>query len=196
MSTVVNSVSDFVDMALQLFPPFRWDEEQENTYGAIMARELGGFSPAVLDRAFSELVRARKKDTRTPSPGECLSFCIEARRWLEMESNTQQLPQLRASSDEWSRERRKLAHDLKRSDLGRQAAREGWIVALWNFCRRNQRLPSGREIDQCKRDSEGIEEIYNRAMRGGCGPLSAKIAKFAEGLLEQRKNWSEEVLGK
>lgn len=191
----IASATDFVESVLQIWPPFRWDEVQEQAWAALMVRELSGFNPAVLERGFQEMVR-RRKETRTPTPAECIAVCVEARKWLELEASTEQLPELRQSSDEWSRERRKLAHDLKRSDLGRQAAREGWIVALWNFCRRNQRLPSGREIDQCKRDSEGIEEIYSRASRGGCGPLSAKIAKFAEGLLEQRKNWAEEVLGK
>jgi hypothetical protein len=40
---------------------------------------------------------------------------------------------------------------MMRSDVGRRAARGGWIVALWDFCRRNERLPQVQaEMDEIR----------------------------------------------
>lgn len=209
-SKIINSVPEFVDTVLQLYPPFReWDKDQERTWSDIMTRELDGFSPAALDRAFTELVRSRKgkssQDRSTPSPGECAAFCQEAKRWIELEENKGKLPISSDPKDEFSTERWRLAHQLKRTPLGQQAAREGWIVAFVFFVLRNQRVPAGREIDQCRRDSEGIEEVYGRAMRGEIGPpnapklarvaFSEAIAKLAGSMLEKRRKWAEEALG-
>lgn len=193
---IIKSATDFVESILQIWPPFRWDEVQEKAWADLMVRELSGFKPAVLERGFQELVR-RRKDKSTPTPAECIGVCVEAKKWLEIEANAGKLPTLRSDPhDEWSTERRRLAHELKRTDLGRQAAREGWIVSFWHFCRRNQRVPAGPEIDQCRRDSAGIEEICARAERGECGPMSEAIANWAADILEKRKRWAEEALGR
>jgi len=191
---IIKSASDFVDSVLQIWPPFRWDEVQEKAWTQLMVRNLSGFSPAVLDRAFQDMV-GKRKETRIPTPAECIQACVEAKRWTETEENAGKLSIARSDPrDEWSTERCRLAHDLKHSPLGKQAAEEGWIISFWHFCRRNQRLPAGPEIDQCKRDSSGIEEIYGRAMRDECGPFSKQIARFASTILEKRKEWTEETL--
>lgn len=193
---IIKSASDFVDSVLQIWPPFRWDEVQEKAWTQLMVRNLDGFKPAVLDRAFQDMV-ARRKETRIPTPAECIAACTEAKRWLEMETNDGKLPGHRIDPhDEWSTERCRLAHDLKRSDIGKQAAREGWIVSFWHFCRRHQRVPNGREIDQCKQDSAGIDELYGKAMRGECGPMSEALANLGHSILDKRRKWSEEAMGR
>lgn len=202
---IIKSVSDFIDRILQLWPPFRWDEVQEKAWVDIMVRELAGFKPAILDRAFQELVRKRK-ESKIPTPAECIAVCTEAKRWVEAQENDGKLPAFQSSNDEYSTERWRLAHELKHSALGRQAAREGWIHSFVHFCRKHQRHPAGNEIDQCKRDSAGIEEIYAQAMRGEMGPanapvpmkaaLSKVIAKWAADILNKRKRWAEEALGR
>lgn len=189
----IKSATDFVERVLQLWPPFRWDEVQEQAWADLMVRELSGFKPAVLERGFQEMVRKRK-ESRIPTPAECIAACAEAKRWVDAEQDSAKLPEFRTPQGEYSTERWRLAHELKRSPLGKQAAREGWIVAFVHFCRRNQRLPGGAEIDQCKRDSDGIEEIYKLATRGDCGPFSKQIADFAISILDDRRQWSEEAL--
>ena len=201
---IIKSVSDFIERVLQLWPPYRWDEVQEKAWSEIMVRELGGFKPEVLDRAFQDLVRNHEKGT--PSVKICINACVEARRWVEAQENHGKLPAFQKTDDEWSTERWRLAHELKQSALGRQAAREGWIVSFVHFCRKNQRHPAGPEIEQCKRDSSGIEEIYAKALRGDMGPkdapvpvkaaLSGAIAKWALDILDKRKKWAEEALGR
>jgi hypothetical protein len=173
-----------------------------------LVAELSGFSAAVVKRAQREMIRTRKpRDARPPMVSECVAACVEARRWLEAEENQGRLPVLRdPQGDEWSAERWRLAHELKQSALGRQAAREGWIHSFVHFCRKHQRHPAGNEIDQCRRDSAGIEEIYSQAMRGDMGPADAlqpakaafskAIAKWAFDIMEKRNRWAEEVLGR
>jgi hypothetical protein len=210
MSLIIKNVSDFVEMSLQLYPPFRWDEDQEKAWGAIMARELGGFSPAALDRGFAEMVRSRRKETRTPSPGECLSFCSEAKRWLDLEANDGKLPGLREhGSDEWSTERQRLAYDLVHSAMGKQAAADDpcWVRSLWAFCRKNQRMPSGHEIEQCKQDARSLDEGYRDALRGETADLdgvmkplprllAVEIQKLGASMLAKREKLRAEVLGR
>jgi hypothetical protein len=212
-SKIINSVSDFVDTCLQLYPPFReWDKDQEITWSAIMTRELDGYSPAVLDRAFTELVRSRKstssKDRSTPTPGECAAFCAEAKRWVAADERQQVLPALREdASDDWSKERQKLAHELVHSAMGRQAAQDDpcWVMALWNFCRKNRRMPTGREIDQCKRSAREFDEDYRSTLRGEVIDADGvvKPMAFAEALqglgssmLAKREKLRAEVLGR
>lgn len=189
----IKSAADFVEAVIQIWPPFRWDEVQEQAWTELMVRELSGFKPEVLERGFQELVRKRK-ESKIPTPAECIAACSEAKRWVDLEEDSHKLPEFRIPQGEFSTERWRLAHEMKRTPLGRQAAQEGWIVAFVHFCRRNQRLPSGPEIDQCKRDSAGIEEIYGRAMRNECGQFSDQVAKFASDMLEKRRQWAEEAL--
>jgi hypothetical protein len=47
----------------------------------------------------------------------------------------------KVGGDPWSDERVEEADDLIQSDLGRQAAQEGWIIALHDYCRENRELP-------------------------------------------------------
>lgn len=211
---VINSVSDFVDTCLQLYPPFReWDAEQEKTWSAIMAREMSGYSPAVLDRAFQELVRSRKgkssQDRSTPSPGECAAFCAEAKRWVEAAANDGKIPGLREpdSRDEWSRERKKLAYDLVHSPMGKQAAADNpcWVMALWIFCRKNQRMPVGHEVEHCKRKAREFDETYALALRGERADDNGVIVplndpkgaqRMGASMLAKREKLRAEVLGR
>lgn len=201
------AIAEFADTMLTRFPPFKqWEDYQEKAWADDLVAELSGFSAEVIKRAQREIIRHRKpRDPRPPMVSECIAACVEARRWLEAQENQGKLPAFRdPEGDEWSTERWRVAHELKQSVLGRQAAREGWIHSFVHFCRKYRRHPAGNEIEQCKRDSAGIEEIHAKAMRGEKGPkdapvradvaLSKAIAKWALDILDKRKKWSEEAL--
>ena len=202
----IASAADFVEAVIQIWPPFRWDDVQEQAWTELMVRELAGFKPAVLERGFQEMVRKRK-ETRIPTPAECIAACTEAMRWLELETNEGKLPGLRDDNkDEWSSERQKLAYDLVKSSMGKQAAADDpcWVAALWHFCRKNQRLPSGHEIEQCKREARQFDECYRMALGGEVVDSAGEVRPmaFAEGLqklgasmLAKREKLRSEVLG-
>jgi hypothetical protein len=203
----IKSATDFVERVLQIWPPYRWDEVQEQAWADLMARELSGFKPEVLERGFQEMVRKRK-ETRIPTPAECIAACTEAKRWLDLEANDGKLPGMREDDkDEWSRERQKLAYDLVKSAMGKQAAADDpcWVMAMWNFCRKNQRMPSGYEIDQCKREARLFDESYRDALRAQVVDASGEVKPlaFAEQLqalgssmLAKREKLRAEVLGR
>lgn len=201
----ITSASDFVQAIIQIWPPFRWDEVQEQAWTDLMVRELAAFKPAVLERGFQEMVRKRK-ETRIPTPAECIAACTEAMRWMEMETDEGKLPGLREhTSDEWSTERCRLAYDLIKSGMGKQAAQEEpcWILALWHFCRRNQRLPAGPEIEQCKRTAREFDESYRDTLRGEFTDSNGEVKPMANAkalqiygasMLAKREKLREEVL--
>lgn len=162
------AVVAFADMVLQHFPPFRWEEHQEKAWAETMVRELGGFSEAVIARASQEIIRTRKKP-QTPLVSECIESCVSAKRWMDANANKGRLPIDGGGSSanlDWTADRLKLASELVNTHLGRQAAKEGWVGALWSFARKNSRLPQqGKEVDECKRDASGFDEAYSLCVR-------------------------------
>jgi hypothetical protein len=47
--------------------------------------------------------------------------------------------------DQWQREQCTTTDRMMRTTIGRRAARDGWICALWDFCHREKRLPAVQE---------------------------------------------------
>lgn len=165
------AVAKFVNEILQHFPPYRWDDEQEQVWIDRVTLEISGFSAEVIDKALAEMVQKRgltKDERRTPTVAECIRACVETRRWLEKETRKGELP-INKDGDpyDWTPERLKLADDLIMGSEGRQAAREGWIGTLHAFARKNGRLPSGSEIGDCKRQAKEFDAAYALCVRGG-----------------------------
>ena len=192
MST--KAVLTFIDTVIQHYPPFRWDEEQEKAWVNIMVRELGGFSEAVLERAIKEMIRTRK-DRRIPIVPECLSACHDARRWIDAEKNKAQLPMgvKPAASHDWDA-RTKLAMDLCKTPQGRQAAQEGWIQQLYDYCRKKGAAPTApAEIAELKREAKLFDEAYARCVKGGW-PYAAGLEKLGAKILKSREDLVDRVL--
>jgi hypothetical protein len=195
---MTKAVADFIEALLVHYPVRHDTEEREDAWVKSMIAALRDFNGDLLQEVANDIIRTRKY-RNFPLLSEILDKCDEVEARRQARKREAMMPQLRmpgASDDPWSTERCKFAHDMKRSDLGKRAAREGWIVAYWHFCRRNLRAPEGREIEQCKQDSAGIDELYSLAMRGEAGMCSKAIAKWAGDILEKRMRWSEEALGR
>lgn len=61
------------------------------------------------------------------------------------------LANIKDAYDQWQREQCSKTDLMMRSDIGRRAAHGGWIVALWEFCHRNGRLPKTQgEMDEIR----------------------------------------------
>lgn len=186
--------------ALQLFPPFRWDDQQENDWIQDVMREIAHFDDAVIEAATTEMVRKRRRKDGTPAVSDCIGYCVEAKRWRDAETGKAQLIQEADAGQHgaWTRDRRKLAYDLIKGPLGKQAAREGWILSLWDFCRNNGRLPSGpnavREIERCKRTSAEFDEAYAACIRGQGGALNRELEELGASMLAKRERLTAEVM--
>jgi hypothetical protein len=168
--------------------------EAEAIWLKSMVSELRGSSPEVLDRAARHIIQTRKY-RNFPLPSECREACRRAAGEIDALRHVETLPTLRKSlGDEWSTERCKLAYDLIKSGTGKQAAREGWILAMWHFCRKHQRAPMGPEIDACKREAAAFDEAYDMCLRGG--PFANVLEKFGDAVVAKREKLIAEALGR
>jgi hypothetical protein len=187
------AVTQFVDGVLQHYPPFRWDESQERSWMDTLIRELSGFSDPVLTRAIGEMIRTRK-DRRIPLVSECIDYCLDARRWLDAEKGKGQLSTgpapANASFLDWTEDAFKLSRDLMSGPMGLQAAKEGWIGCLDEYCRKFKRLPPVGEIEGpegLKRKAKEFDETYAECVRGGFQD-AARWASMGEEMLAKRNN--------
>lgn len=188
----------FIDLVMQHYPPFRWDEEQEKAWATTMVREIGGFSDEVITKAIETMVRTRK-ERRTPLVSECIEACLDARKWIEGEKRSASLPfegHTTANLD-WTGDRLKLASELVTSAMGKQASKEGWVGALWSFARRNSRLPQpGKEVDECKKTAKEFDEAYAICVRNPHNPLTAALERLGAEMIKRRKLTEDRVLGR
>ena len=139
-----------------------------------------------------------------------LDHCQDARRWLEADKHTGQLPvdgsgQFSGLSNlDWTADRLKLASDLMNTPMGKQASKEGWVGCLWSFARRNSRLPQqGKEVEECKQDAKGVDEAYATLVRGPkpddpnralVAPIMAALERLGAEILRRRHVIEQRVL--
>lgn len=189
------AVSKFIsDLAIH-FPPKHARPELETAWIRSMAEALRGYHPDVLEDAAKQIIATRKY-TSFPLPAECKHACNAVAEYRQFICRSQTLPEFRTSTgDEWTSERVKLAYDLIKSGMGKEAARDGWVLALWNFARKNQRLPSGSEINACKREAEEFNAAYAECVKGGW-PEARALEKLGSSMLAKREKLSAEVLGR
>lgn len=195
------AIAEFADTMLQHFPPFRqWEEYQEQAWANSLLTELSGFTSEEIKHAQREMVRSRKPNMpKPPMVSECIASCSEARRFLESTRNEGKLPAMAspAASFGWSSERVGLAYDLMKTPLGKEACREGWQLAMWEFCREHQRHPARNEIEQCRRTTREFDDTYRdlSAASERVGHMKNPLMELAKSFLEKREKIKAEVLG-
>lgn len=212
----MSALTDFIDRIIQRFPPsFRWDDAQKNSWTEDMVRELGGFSADVLTKAWQHMVRTRTKK-ETPLVSECIGACLDAKKWTEAEANRGKLPidgRPEASHLDRTAERLKLATEMacNPSDpVCRQAAKEGWIGILHDFCRKNQRMPLANqrityrkskysepvmisEIEWCRREASDFDEAFAVCVKS-TDPNLRRHVELGQAMLARREKLIDRVL--
>ena len=184
------------DLATYFTPPRGWTEDQAQGWGKRLEREISHFQPDALKKAADQII-AKRKDTRLPTIADCIAACAEAKRWLDIERGKSQLPfegMQSAGEGDWSAERVRLAYDLIHSELGKQAARGGWVFGLWNFCRVNQRHPKEMEIEKLKKQAAKHRKLVEDCHRGNGGKLSAALATIGESMIAKGEVMAAAVL--
>jgi len=194
-------VSDMIsDLAIQFGrPKFKGVSEAE--YPRAYAEFLKVINPALriftgeeLKKA-AEILIATRKYRSFPLVYECREACIEAAKTLKAER-----PRLlggddmRAVPPDWAPHRENIANELVMTSLGRRAAKEGWVSALWQFIRKEMRLPNDAEIKTCIADAKGVDEWTERASRGECGAQSLAVMRLGESMLKRRDELKAMVL--
>lgn len=155
-----------------------------------MARGLSSFDADVLKAASYEIISTRKYRS-FPLLSECLEASYAAKKRQDAEK-----PRLPIKTDVGISESEALASDLVNGPLGRQAAREGWIGALFDWIRRERRLPSESwGIREIQGDARSFDAAYEACVRGEAGPLSVSLEKLGASMLKRREQLAREVLG-
>ncbi|MGD9724498.1 MAG: hypothetical protein AB7U76_24935 [Pirellulales bacterium] len=204
-------VSTFISYLALHFGEMKFDADSEaqrdkahTEWLRSMIRHLSGYSQECLDRAQDAIISGRKYKS-FPLLSEIIDACNKAQKALNDERpklnfGSKNIDYTRLPS--WSSERIALADELVMCEMGRQAAKEGWIGSLHGFCCREMRLPQnsyrdkdGRpEIDGVKYDAKAVVEQTSKATRGELGPFSPALAQMGKELLKRREFLANMVL--
>ena len=193
------SVTNFISKLVVYFGEPKFDVEEASKAWAHrewlreMVQNLSGFPDDVLDQAAS-IIASTRKHRNFPLISECTAACFDARRKLAEQKPALPLDMARKANS-FSAEREALAKDLIRGEMGRTAAKEGWIWSLYQFCLRNACLPTDSEkIAKMKQAARMVPSDIESALRGDCGPFSKDIAELGQALLRKRDMLSDYVL--
>ncbi len=157
--------------------------EDPAAYISEIGRLTKNYTEPVLDRAADYLIRSHAPTHLKPwpTPSEICVACADAQETISPASPSNATKHL-----DWAAPALKRADALIQTDLGRRAADEGWALSLWDFCRKNLRLPSGSEITRCKADTTDFWQAYQDCQRGGFA--QAKSLKTLGDLMNARRN--------
>jgi hypothetical protein len=200
----IEDISGFIaEIAVHFAPPKYDTANERDAWLRSIQTALKGSSSAVLARA-AQIIIDRRKNRYFPLVADLREAIREAADELRFDQHMQTLPTLRQSlGDEWTQERVNLAYQLIKCGMGREAAQDDpcWILGLWHFCRKHQRLPAGQEIDELKRGAREFDESYLKCVRGQAGPVGPMLEKLGASMLhgdawKSREKLCAEVLGR
>lgn len=194
-------IKKFVMTVAVHFPVPARDDEAE-VWMASMTHMLRQADSDVLAAAALHILDTRKPKVDGkwfPTPAECREACVAAKAKLEMAKRTDAPMISHGERDQspWAGWRIDRADELIRTTaMGRQAAAEGWTLALHDFIRANQRLPNDHELGRVRASSAETREAVERCERGEAGALSGPLARLGRTILERGKDMAAYVGGK
>lgn len=190
MSSTARDVTKMISAIELHFPMAKFvDETTEEAWTASMIKFLTPYDPHVLARAAEHILKTRdpKRDGKWfPVPSEIIAVCDLMQRAIQLESAPPLLAHGRKDQSEWAGWRAELADDLIKTPLGHEAAKRGWIGALWSFCRRFARLPEAKELGAVKADAKVFDEALDACERGEAGPHSRTLAELGRSIKARR----------
>jgi len=194
---MTQAVTKFIAIVGVHFPmPNFKDEETEKTWLKSMVRVLGSYDADVLAEAAHRIVTTTRTDKyrgpRFPLPADCVAVCEDIVRVKAAGTR----PLIAGPSvDPWTKDRFALANDLMRTEMGRTAAREGWVLALWHFAWANARLPAGGELTAIKAAAAGLHEAVSICEAGQGGACSKALANLGRQIMAKGDRLKAKVLG-
>lgn len=149
--------------------PLAWQKDYDDA--------LAFYSDTVLDVTAKRIIASR--DVRSfPLVAECLKACRETHGELSKPE-----PRSAGHHDEWDQSRVKRADRLIQSDAGVQAAKEGWLLSLWDFCRQKERWPNRIESEKMcsefKKRVQETNEFFNKELASGRPMMKTVKGYFA-----------------
>jgi hypothetical protein len=176
-------LESFISPMLRHFSPPEMDGDVSLFFDEL-EDDLRPYTADVLALA-ARKIRRERKFKNFPPVAECLEACQAAHGELikpEPRSEGRDYP-------EWSASRIAKANRLICCDGGRQAARDGWIVRLWDFCRENERVPNRAEAEVIIRKFRAAEAEF--AENG----IPLEYSAMRNAILNKRAQLSAIVMG-
>jgi len=153
---------------------------------AEISRMLMRYTADVKDKAFDIIVTGHRSRT-FPSIAVIISACEDAAHIIAPSRPPEQF--LKRNLD-WTEAAITRADMLIQSQLGQRAADDGWVLSLWDFCRKHGRLPTGREVGECISNARGFDEAYAQVCRQGT-PLDRTLEQLGASMLAKRREKAE-----
>jgi len=147
---------------------------------------LAGWDEHTLNTAASRLIKVAKF---WPRPAEIIEIAeqIAAEKVLPRQNPTEH--------GDFTTQAFVDANRLIRSDLGKQAAKEGWVGQLHDFCRRTRALPNERQIRDLKHEARLFDEAYTACVEGRGGTLNDALKRMGDSFIEKRARLAQIVEG-
>lgn len=175
MSSTSRDVAKFIATVSAHFPkPIKTSgdpktaEQAEALWTTTIVGFLAPFPPDILDKAALHILETRTRkgeDKWFPEPAELIRVCKLMQRNAAFKA-TPLLSHGAKDQGEWSAARIELANEMIQTETGREAARKGWIGALWDFARKFARLPQPNELGDVKAVAKGLDDDLDRLERG------------------------------
>lgn len=152
---------------------------------ATYADALTPYDGDILEKAFALMMNQQIYRT-FPLLAECLQACEAVQEQAAPKSR----PWARTKPEDvpWLPERIQLADRLLKTDLGRQAAQEEWVVAFHDFCRENARLPNKFEAEAVRSAAlqRRTERLLREAKMEGMGGVPRIIRAVSKAMAKKR----------
>lgn len=198
---------EFARTALKLFPPYQWDGPQEDFWIDSVMENLAAFSDQVIERGLKDMVQKRRRRDGVPAVSDCIDYCSQARRWMELQEGKENLALgdkgHRADADrKYSDERKVFAETLIVGPMGREAVRDGWIIALRDFAQRENRLPKVKSEIKGIDDHKGFLAAHATALVASVQEghrmqgMMKHFAAMGENMMAEQKRLALVVQGK
>ena len=170
-------------------PPSK-DPREAVAFLSEFARLLSKYDAAELEAAADKVIVSRKFRT-WPTIGDAIAALEDARA----DSRERNLPEFRTAFayPDWSHAAVRRAAELIRSSMGERAAREGWIVGLHDYCRKNGRLPWQYEIGPMIDSAEFVARCAAGAE--DMGVMHKALMKLGQDFLVKRERLAQIALG-
>ena len=187
----VEAVRDFVAELLVHFADTR---DRDDAWADSMVKALRGFTREVLNAAAADIIATRKY-RNFPLPAECIEACWKAKDRLSTAERAANLPGLAQHNIITSGKGPKQYNEMHGDQLivgpmGRQAAKEGWILSLHDFASLYHRLPDPGEIPRLKQAAKSFDTHYAICVRGGWEQAQALVQGIGDTMLAKRKKYA------
>jgi hypothetical protein len=143
----------------------------------------------------------KTRDSRSfPLVAECVKACQDALADVAMtvSPKASEGRHRQGHHDDWDDARIKRADHLIQSNIGITAAKEGWLLSLWDFCRKEERWPNRLESEKMcsefKKRVQETNEYFNKELAAGRPMMKTVKGYFAS--REARQSRLMHLVGK